>query len=242
MLNRACRNKFKHSLFDGFLGSIGFYLVIFIFFTVKRINREGSKPVKWGIVAAIPITLLVLNVLGSSAYKRFDLTSDKRYTLNEAALNIIENLNSPIIVDVFLEGDDFPSEFRRLQTETKQLLEEFSAYNSNIRFKFINPIEDEDTRERSMQILNDRGLTPMQLSVQENGQNSQRVIFPLALASYNNQTVKIPLVKNKIGATQEELVSNSVQHLEYAFADGFGSKERVKNPLFNCFWNARTVI
>ena len=32
---------------------------------------------------------------------------------------------------------------------------------------------------------------------------------------------KIPLVKNKIGAGQEELVSNSIQHLEYAFADGF---------------------
>lgn len=200
---------------------------LFIFFTVKRINREGSKPIKWGIIAAIPVALLVLNLLGSSAYKRFDLTSDHRYTLNEAALNVIKEVNSPIVVDVFLEGDDFPSEFRRLQTETKQLLEEFSAYNSNIKFKFINPIEDEDTRERSMQILNDRGLIPMQLSVQENGQNLQRVIFPWALASYNNQTVKISLVKNKIGATQEELVSNSVQHLEYAFADGFG---KLVNP------------
>jgi len=196
---------------------------LFIFFTVKRINREGSKPIKWSYIAIISLVLLILNVLSSSIYKRFDLTSDKRYTLSEAALNVIKDVNSPVIIDVFLEGEDFPSEFRRLQTETKQILEEFSAYNSNIKFKFINPIEDDKTRDRSMQILNDRGLTPMQLSVQgQNGQNSQRVIFPWALASFNNQTVKIPLVKNKIGATQEELVSNSVQHLEYAFADGFG--------------------
>ncbi|HMC00840.1 MAG TPA: gliding motility-associated ABC transporter substrate-binding protein GldG, partial [Flavobacteriaceae bacterium] len=41
------------------------------------------------------------------------------------------------------------------------------------------------------------------------------------LASYNDKTVIIPLVKNKIGATQQELVTNSVQNLEYAFADGF---------------------
>lgn len=188
---------------------------LFLFFTVKRINREGSKPIKWAYIAIVPVVLLVLNILSSSVYKRFDLTSDKRYTLSEAALNVVKEVNSPIIIDVFLEGEDFPSEFRRLQTETKQILEEFSAYNGNIKFKFINPIEEEETRERSMQILNDRGLTPMQLR------------FPWALASFNNQTVKIPLVKNKIGATQEELVSNSVQHLEYAFADGFG---KLVNP------------
>jgi len=56
-------------------------------------------------------------------------------------------VDSPVIIDVFLEGDDFPSEFRRLQNETKQLLEEFNAYNDNITFNFINPIQEESTRE-----------------------------------------------------------------------------------------------
>ena len=128
---------------------------------------------------------------------------------------------------MFLEGEDFPSEFRRLQNETKQLLEEFAAVNGNIVFNFINPLEDESTRERNIQQLTQRGLTPMQLSVQESGKSTQAVIFPYALASYNEQTVVIPLVKNKIGASQQELVSNSVQNLEYAFADGFS---QLTNP------------
>lgn len=161
-------------------------------------------------------------------YKRFDLTTDKRYTLSASALDIIKDVNSPIVIDVFLEGEDFPSEFRRLQNETKQLLEEFTATNKNIVFNFINPLEDESTRERNMQQLTQRGLTPMQLSVQESGKSSQAVIFPWALASYNGQTVTIPLVKNKIGATQQELVTNSVQHLEYAFADGFSKLTKPK--------------
>ncbi len=58
--------------------------------------------------------------MSSKVYKRFDLTSDNRYTLSEAAIKTIDNVESPIIVDVFLEGD-FPSEFKRLQSETKQL-------------------------------------------------------------------------------------------------------------------------
>ncbi|MBD0822936.1 gliding motility-associated ABC transporter substrate-binding protein GldG [Aestuariibaculum marinum] len=178
-----------------------------------------NKQVKYTV--GFIIALVLLNVVSSKVFKRFDLTEDQRYTLSDAAIHFIDNVESPIIVDVFLKGDDFPSEFRRLQNETKQLLEEFAAENSNIVFNFINPLEDEATREGNIQQLTARGLTPMQLSVQESGKTSQAVIFPWALASYNEQTVVIPLIKNKIGASQQELVNNSVQHLEYAFADGF---------------------
>ncbi|WP_396601482.1 gliding motility-associated ABC transporter substrate-binding protein GldG [Algibacter sp. R77976] len=179
-------------------------------------------------ILVLVIALVAINFISSKVYKRFDLTADSRYTLSESAIQIINEVDSPIVVDVFLEGEDFPSEFRRLQNETKQLLEEFAATNSNIIFNFINPLEDESTRERNIQQLTQRGLTPMQLSVQESGKSSQAVIFPWALASYNNQTVLIPLVKNKIGASQQELVSNSVQHLEYAFADGFSKLTKPK--------------
>ena len=178
-------------------------------------------------ISLIVIALIAINVISSKIYKRFDLTTDKRYTLNNSALEIIKKADKPVVIDVFLEGEDFPSEFRRLKNETKQLLEEFSAFNDNISFKFINPIEDENTRDQNIKQLNARGLTPMQLNVKENGKSSQAVIFPWALASYNNTTVKIPLVKNKIGATQQELVTNSVQHLEYAFADGLS---KLVNP------------
>lgn len=179
-------------------------------------------------IALLIVSLVAINLLSSKLYKRFDLTADKRYTLSESAIDMIKDIESPIVIDVFLEGDDFPSEFRRLQNETRQLLEEFQAENGNIVFSFINPLEDENTRDRNIQQLTQRGLTPMQLSVQESGKSSQAVIFPWALASYNEQTVTIPLVKNKIGASQQELVSNSVQHLEYAFADGFSKLTKPK--------------
>ncbi|WP_336127049.1 gliding motility-associated ABC transporter substrate-binding protein GldG [Mesoflavibacter sp. CH_XMU1422-2] len=178
-------------------------------------------------IILVIVVIIAVNFISTKVYKRFDLTTDQRYTLNEATLDIIKKAETPIVIDVFLEGEDFPSEFRRLQSETKQLLEEFRAYNDNISFKFINPTEDEDTRDQAIQQLNARGLTPMQLNVQENGKQSQEVIFPWALASYDEVTVKIPLVKNKIGETQQQLVTNSVQHLEYAFADGIS---KLVNP------------
>ncbi|MDW5289796.1 gliding motility-associated ABC transporter substrate-binding protein GldG [Formosa sp. PL04] len=179
-----------------------------------------SKNLKHTIL--IVLGIFALNIIGNSIYKRFDLTQDQRYTLSEATQHIVADVDAPVIIDVFLEGEGFPSEFRRLQAETKQLLEEFYAQNSNIKFNFINPLEDDTNRDQIIQQLNNSGLTPMQLTVQENGKSSQEIIFPWALASYNGATVNIPLVKNKLGASQQELVTNSVQHLEYAFADGIG--------------------
>ena len=127
-----------------------------------------------------------------------------------------------------MEGE-FPSEFRRLKNETQQLLEEFELYNDHVKFNFINPIEDDASRDNAIQMLSERGLQPFQISVKESGKSSQEIIFPWALASYHDQTVKIPLIKNKIGATEQDMVTNSVQHLEYAFAEGFKKLTSEKN-------------
>lgn len=174
------------------------------------------------------IVLIVINVLGNRFYKRFDLTQDHRYTLSKAALQTLDHIDSPLIIDVFLEGE-FPSEFRRLKNETQQLLEEFELYNDYVKINFINPIEDDASRDNNIKMLSERGLQPFQISIKESGKSSQELIFPWALASYHDQTVKIPLLKNKIGATEQDMVTNSIQHLEYAFAEGFKKLTSEKN-------------
>lgn len=195
-------------------------IALFIWLTTLKLNTKSNTKIAWGKRAIFPIAIILFNVLTQNIYKRFDVTQDQRYTLSQAALNTLEHVDSPLIIDVFLEGE-FPAEFRRLKTETRQILEEFALYNSEVKFNFINPIADEATRDRNVQQLAQRGLQPFQLTVKDNGKSTQELIFPWALASYNDQTVTIPLIKNKIGATDQERVSHSVQHLEYAFAEGF---------------------
>ncbi|HET8752716.1 MAG TPA: gliding motility-associated ABC transporter substrate-binding protein GldG [Salinimicrobium sp.] len=170
--------------------------------------------------------LIVLNILSYNFFDRIDLTADKRYTLSEPAKEIIADVNAPIIVDVFLKGD-FPAEFRKLQIETRQLLEEFSAYNPNIKFNFINPLEEGGDANAIATEFFQMGMTPARINVVENGRSSEAIIFPWAMAHFKEKSVIIPLLKNKIGATSEERISNSVQQLEYAFADGFS---RLLNP------------
>lgn len=169
-------------------------------------------------IAILVAGLILLNVIGNYFYKRFDLTQDKRFTLSEEAKEIVDYVDSPIIVDVFLKGS-FPPEFRRLQSETEQLLEEFSAYNSHIKFDFINPTEKGNEAFQSQ--FEKFGLTPAQVSVTESGKQSTEFVYPWALAHHDGKSVKIPLLKNQLGATSEERVNSSLQNLQYAFADGF---------------------
>ncbi|WP_445457737.1 gliding motility-associated ABC transporter substrate-binding protein GldG [Flavobacterium sp. HNIBRBA15423] len=180
-------------------------------------------------LAIIIIILIAINTISNYYFKRFDLTEDKRYTLSETSLNIIKNIDSPLIVDVFLEGN-FPPDFMRLQNETRQLLEEFSAYNPNIIFQFVNPVEKEEERVEVMKQFYERGLQPLNITVDDKGKQTQEVVFPWAVASYGDKGAKVALLKNLMGATTEEKVISSVQHLEFAFAEAFNkiTKEKQK--------------
>ncbi len=198
-----------------FLGIIILFIVIAIFWIRKHANIQKIKWITVSILAVV-----IGNVISHSFYSRFDLTQDQRFTLSKATKNLMYEANAPVFIDVLLKGD-FPSEFRRLQSETRQLLEEFSALNPNIKFIFTNPLEEETLRNETISELQNFGLTPMEVSVQESGKTEIETVVPWAIASYQNRSVKIPLIKNTIGATTEERVNNSIQQLEYVFADGF---------------------
>ncbi|URM35950.1 gliding motility-associated ABC transporter substrate-binding protein GldG [Flavobacterium anhuiense] len=162
--------------------------------------------------------LVVLNVLGTLFFHRFDLTKDKRYTLSPTSLGIIKQVQNPLSVKIYMAGD-LPADFRRLQQETKQLLEEFQAYNSNIVFEFVDPLENEDESEELTKSLFQKGLTPVNITVDDKGKQSQAMVFPWAVAVYNNKEVNIPLLKNIMGASTTQKVIGSIQHLEYSIAD-----------------------
>lgn len=162
--------------------------------------------------------LVLLNILSAFFFFRVDLTADSRYTLSQQTLEIVDKIDKPLYLDVFLEGK-FPGEFKRLQTETLQLLEEFEARNSNIKFEFVNPLENETKQDSVIQAFVERGLMPVRVSVQEKGVESQETVFPWAVASLGDKSTKVPLLKNGLNSDTQQKVISSVQHLEYAFAN-----------------------
>lgn len=176
----------------------------------------------------IAIALVLLNIIGNFVFHRFDLTSDKRYTLSTATKNILANVEEPIFIDVYLEGN-FPAELRKLQTETKQLLEEFNAYNSNVNFLFVDPLANENEATKMAEQLFENGMKPINISVNDKGKQSQEMVFPWAVATTGEKHARIQLLKNAMSATTEDKIASSVQHLEYAITEAINTVNTEKS-------------
>ncbi len=168
----------------------------------------------------IVFILFIINFVSSYFFVRLDLTSDGRYTLSEVSHNLLENVDEPVYIDVFLDGD-LPAEFKKLQFETKQILEEFEAYNSKIIFRFIDIDSKQDVNFTKQKELFKKGLTPIKITVTEKGKQSQLMVFPWAIVNYKGKEANVALLKNLMGTNTEEKIIGSIQNLEYAFADAF---------------------
>ncbi|WP_159948138.1 gliding motility-associated ABC transporter substrate-binding protein GldG [Polaribacter septentrionalilitoris] len=161
------------------------------------------------------IGLIVIHFISESFYKRFDLTADQRYTLSETTKDIVDNINNTLFITVYLEGD-FPSEFKRLQLETRQYLEELAAENSNININFEVP-------DNQREDLIKRGMMPSQLTVEEEGKLSEAIIFPWAEITYGKKSTIVSLLPNAIVASQEEQLQKAIENLEYSFSNAINS-------------------
>lgn len=173
--------------------------------------------------------LILVNSLANLYFTRFDFSADQRYTLSEVSKEMITEARSPVIIRVFLAGD-LPPNFKRLQLETRYMLEEYKAFNRNIQFSFVNPLAEEASPEEIANEFYQRGMKPVQINEIEKGKVSERLLFPWATIRKGNVEIPVKLYQNRTGLTEEEIVSISIQELEYQFTDAFTKllKERSK--------------
>ena len=177
------------------------------------------------IIYCILALVLLAGVFGIFS-KRLDLTQEKRYTLSDATIKILESVEKPLTVDVYLEGD-FPASFRQLQNETKFMLEEFRKINPKIDYKFIDPIKTKMSKDT----LAAMGMQPSILPDMKDGKISEIVMFPFAAIKYNSYGTSIPLIINQTGIDASEQLTRSIENLEYNFASNIKAitEEKKKN-------------
>ena len=196
----------------------------------KRKNLKKSQIVSFLVTVVI---VVLLNVIGSFVFTRFDLTSEKRYTLSPTTKDILSGLDDYVYFKVYLEGD-FPAGFKKLRRETKEMLDEFRAYTKYLDYEFINPSESADASERNdtYKQLYQSGLTPTDVVIRNSdGSSKQMVIWPGALVSYRNNTeIAIDLLENQLGQSSEDALNASMQNLEFRLIDAVKKVTRLQKP------------
>jgi ABC-2 type transport system permease protein len=187
----------------------------------KMHNKKGN--IKRGNIIQLGLGILIIiliNIIGSFLFTRFDLTSEKRFSLSPATKELLKNTDDIVFFKVYLDGD-FPAGFKRLRNSTKEMLDEFRAYNKNIQYEFINPSKSDDQKERNAtyQMLVEKGLNPTDLQVSKKEGREQQIIFPGAIVSYKSRELPVELLKTQLGAPPEETLNNSIQGLEFTLAN-----------------------
>ena len=192
----------------------------------ERKNLKKNQIITFAITLVI---IVVVNVIGSFIYTRFDLTSEKRYTLSDTSKEILRNLDDYVYFRIYLEGE-FPAGFKKLRKETKEMLDEFRAYSKFIDYDFINPSESNDPAERTetYKILYQSGLNPTELAIQSKDGAQQIVIWPGALVSYQNKEMPLDLLDTQVGKSSEAALNNSAQNLEYKFITAIKDLSQLK--------------
>ena len=181
----------------------------------------------------VVLTIVVLiNFVGAFLFKRFDLTSEKRYTLSESSRKLLKKLDDVVYVKVYLQGDFNPN-FTRLKNETKELLDEFRAYsNGNLEYELINPL-DNPSKEETDKIekqLYDKGIMPEQIVDRSSQKVSETFIWPGAIITYKGKESVWQIYKRQLGFEAEQSINNSIQEMEYGLTNAIRKTTLIKKP------------
>lgn len=169
---------------------------------MKKIEFKSPLGILLFVILPLAIILAISGI-------RLDLTKEKRYTLSENTVKTLESVKHPVMIEVYLEGD-FPADFKQLQSETKFMLENFRKVNSNVDFRFIDPI-----KSRLTDTLQSKGMFPSVLDDRKNGKTSQIEIYPYAIIKNGKNKVTVPLIVEQNYVDNDELINKSVENLEY---------------------------
>jgi ABC-2 type transport system permease protein len=196
---------------------------------------KASRSRRFGDLAELGIGIgIVLLVLfaGSFFRLRFDLTSEKRYTLTAATQNLVEELPDLVYVKVYLNGE-LPADLLKLSQATRDLLDEMRVYNPDLlQYTFIDPSAspDEKTRNEVYDQLQQQGLSYSSIRLRDKGAFTERIVFPGALVTYRDKTIPVQLLKTQLRTPDADIVNRSINNLEFEFASALRQVTALRKP------------
>lgn len=196
-------------------------------------KKRMLKLEKWFRIGLLIAIIVMLNIILSSFFTRVDLTKEKRFTLSGATKELLNQIDDVLYVKVYLEGENFPAGFKRLQQSTREMLDEFRYYaNGKLEYEFVDPFENvvESNRNNVYQQMLRKGLQPTNLKVKEEESYSEKIIFPGATINYKGQEVPLLLLQNQVSLGAQEILNNSISLMEYTLAAAVKKAVITKKP------------
>ncbi|MDR1181913.1 MAG: gliding motility-associated ABC transporter substrate-binding protein GldG [Bacteroidales bacterium] len=181
---------------------------------VKNIKREHLFR-----FTNVLLLLVAFNIISIFVFTRFDLTSEKKYTLSKSTKDMLTHLDDVIYIKIYLAGNGLPPDYAELATKTREFLDELRAYSKQIEYEFIDPAKGRQAQEMNAIYgeLYRKGLTPQAIQSMEAEGVNTRYVVPGAIISYRQREVPVDLLDSDDGLlyNRESIIKYSIEKLEY---------------------------
>jgi ABC-2 type transport system permease protein len=181
---------------------------------------------RWFKNLIIPLLLIFA---AQDIHYQWDVTQDQRYTLNETTKTLLEGLEHPLKIDVFLTGK-LPAEYLRLQREITTLVKSMKKHTDQLIVGFVDPFEGGDPTETLIGEMTQYGLPPEYIVADQNQALEQTVVFPWAMINDGNKSVRIPLLEKVLGDDEPQKINRSIAQLEFHFFDALYKITQKQKP------------
>lgn len=148
------------------------------------------------------ILLFLAMLLITSWDVQWDLTPDKRYTLNPMVYDLVNANNESFVITSYLEGE-VPASFRNYKDYIEYYISELRRYDRGIELDYRNPVEGEDAAE-FQRFLSTRGVEPIRRKVSSKEEVNLNLLYPYISIHDNEEIVFVNLLEPQIPGESEE--------------------------------------
>lgn len=141
------------------------------------------------------IVIVLLNVVGITAYLRFDLTANGAYSLSPVSVRTVRHIRDPLSIKVFFSSD-LPAPYNSVDRYVRDLLAEYgnAARGSGFSYEFFD-MEKEENKE----IAESYGVYSVQVREIKNDEFQSRNAFMGLAITYGDLIEKIQQITSAEG-------------------------------------------
>ena len=176
----------------------------------KRRNFRLTFTVAVILLAAVAAFLV--SVLGNIPGARLDLTADQLFTMSPAAARILEGLQVPVQVKLYITpSDKMPTEFKNLERDINEQLRNYERVSGGrLQYSVHNPQDDEEMQ----QDLAQKGIQPFQVQSVDKDEIGVKLIWSALTIAYKDHPEEVvPRILPQTLTNLETLVISPVHRL-----------------------------
>ncbi len=197
-------------------------------------NRSGTLSGRYLRPAIYLVAVILINIVGITLFFRWDLTSNKAYSISEASREVVATLAEPLTINVFFTRD-LPAPHNNTERYIHDLLNEYAVFGNrffNYRFYDVSPDEgslDAETRE-NQDLADAYGIRPVQIQAIDKDEVKFQKAYMGLVIIHGDMIERIPTITTTDGL--EYKLTTTIQKLNNKISALAGLDENIKIDLF----------